>query len=346
MKIRLFTILQVSLMFLFFFNSCKKENTVPELSTCSISEITEFTATCNATISDDGGAGVTARGFVWDTAAGPSLDKNLGFSTNGTGSGSFTKNLTDLNPKTKYYIKAYATNEVGTAYSEVTFFTTAELAWNGTPCTDCATVTDIEGNVYRTVSIGSQCWLVENLKTTKFNDGSNIPNVVANNEWNTITTAAYTWYENDIANKDSYGALYNYYAVESDKLCPTGWHVATDNEWKQLEGSVDSQYEVGNTEWDKTEWRGQDAGVKLKSREQWLYGGVGTDNFGFSALPGGDIDGQSGAFERVGEWGTWWVAKDGTETDVYRRYLTNHEDKIARFPSNPRSGYSVRCIKD
>jgi uncharacterized protein (TIGR02145 family) len=188
--------------------------------------------------------------------------------------------------------------------------------------------------------------MAENLKTTKYNDNTAIHNITNGTEWKTTLDGAYTYYNHDIAQKDTLGSLYNYYAVETDKLCPNGWHVPTDNEWKTLEGTVDSQYGVGNTVWDNSDWRGQDAGEKLKSGEKWFYGGTGTDDYGFSAIAGGDIDGQSGEFERTGEWGTWWAAKNGDEAEIYRRYITNQNENIARYSSNPRSGYSIRCIKD
>ncbi len=346
MKAILIAFLSTSFMMLVFFNSCKKENTVPALTNCSISEITEFTATSKTTISDDGGLEITARGFVWDSVTNPSLDNKLGFSNNGTGTGNFSNNIIDLSPNTKYYIRAYATNEIGTAYSETFSFTTNELAWNGTSCTCCETVTDIDGNIYRTVSIGSQCWLVENLKTTKYNDGNAIPNIVENNEWNNVTTAAYSWYDNNNSNKDTYGALYNYYAVETDKLCPSGWHVATDNEWKELEGYVDTQFDIGDTEWNKVALRGFNAGEKLMSRYDWLYSGNGTDDYGFEAFPNGFRNAITGEFERKNEWGTVWTDVNNTETEHYRREFSGQEEGIARFNSSPRTGYAVRCIKD
>jgi uncharacterized protein (TIGR02145 family) len=349
MRSKLFVFLSAFFIMLLLFNSCKEEEpvkTIPVVTTDSITDITEFTATCNATISDDGGAEITIRGFVWDTTSSPSLETNLGFSENGTGTGSFTNTLTELSHETSYYVIAYATNEIGTAYSEEVEFSTSELTWNGTSCTDCETVTDVDGNVYRTVSVGDQCWLVENLKTTKFNDGADISNVTNNDDWNSLSIAAFAWYDNDITNKDADGAIYNYYAVATDKLCPTGWHVATDNEWKELEGFVDSQYGLGNAEWDAASWRGDDVGVKLKTRYDWNFEGNGTDDFGFEVYPNGFRDAVSGEFERKNEWGTIWTDKNGTETDNYRREFSVQEDRSARYNCSPRSGYAVRCLKD
>src|SRR5450759_4787246 len=96
------------------------------------------------------------------------------------------------------------------------------------------TVKDIDGNVYKTVTIGKQVWMVENLKTTKYNDGITIPLVIDNTAWTDLITPKYSWFNNDIANKEVYGALYNWYTVNTNKLCPKGWHIPTDEEWTTL----------------------------------------------------------------------------------------------------------------
>ncbi len=338
--------MSISFVLLIFFNSCKKENTVPVISESSVNNVTEFTATCNATISDDGGGEITVRGFVWDTVANPDLSTNFGLSENGTGTGDFTNSLTNLNFETAYYVKAYATNEVGTVYGDELVFTTNDLVWNGASCTDCETVTDIDGNAYRTVSVGDQCWLVENLKTTKLNDGTDITNVTENGDWNSISSSAYSWYENDIGNKDTDGAIYNYYAVATDKLCPTGWHVATDNEWKELEGTVDTQYDAQDDVWNGQSWRGNDAGDKLKKRIGWYESGNGVDEYGFEVLPNGFRNAVTGEFEHKTEWGTIWTHKNTDETEHFRREFSHQDENIARYNCSPRSGYAVRCLKD
>ncbi|HNY45148.1 MAG TPA: fibrobacter succinogenes major paralogous domain-containing protein [Bacteroidales bacterium] len=331
----------------FYLNSCKKEE-IPTLKTGEVSNITENSATLSAKVSKDGDSEIIVRGFVWNTTKNPSLEANIGFSENGSGVGDFTHNVEGLMSETTYYVRAYATNEIGTAYGNEVSFTTNAPSWNGTPCTDCETITDIDGNIYRTVKIGTQCWLADNLKTTKYNDGTEIQNVTLNTEWNVLSTGAFCWYNNDANNKENYGALYNYYAVETGKLCPEGWHVATDNEWKELEGFVDSEYKVGNSIWNNESWRGSDVGIRLKASYFWLGGSQQdkSDSHGFSALPGGVRNGDTGGFERLEEWGLWWSSKNDVETNVYRRNLEKNKDNIARFPSNPKSGYSIRCIKN
>lgn len=326
--------------------SCNK-NEIPSLTTNAITDITATSACLHGNIISDGGANIIVRGFVWNTVSNPSLDANLAFSENGTTTGEYSFNLDDLNVNTTYYVRAYAKNSVGIAYGKEHVFTTLKEL-NGIPCPDCETVTDIEGNIYHTVLIGSQCWLVENLKTTKFNDAEQITNITNNVDWKNTTIGAFCYYENNIENKDIYGNLYNFYAVETGKLCPQGWHVASDNEWKQLEGFSDSNYKIGNPVWDDEGWRGSDAGKKLKSKLGWLGGSDEnySNEFGFSAKGGGMRTGNIGDFQRIKEWGLWWSDKNNDETNVYRRYMGNHDLNIARFPSNPKDGYSVKCIKN
>lgn len=343
---RLFVILFLLISIFVFGFSCKDE-TSPVLITNDVTEITESTAMLNAEINSED-LEVLVRGFVWDTISNPDLDKNIDKSENGAGVGKYSHQLTDLLDGEMYYFRAYAQTEQGITYGGETSFTTDEILWNGTPCPDCATITDIDGNVYRTVLIGNQCWLVENLRTTKYKDGEQIPITTDNIEWKNATSAAMCYYNNDSENSVNYGILYNFYAVETGKLCPEGWHVATDNEWKELEGFVDTEYGIGNNIWDTEGWRGSDVGVKLKSANGWLGGSEqnGTDDYGFLGLPAGLREGNNGEFQRVEEWGLWWSAKNTDETNVYRRYLGNHENNIARFPSNMANGHSVRCIKD
>jgi uncharacterized protein (TIGR02145 family) len=209
------------------------------------------------------------------------------------------------------------------------FYTSAQKA--GT------TVTDIEGNKYKTVVIGNQEWMAENLKTTKYNDGTDIPLEKENKNWITINTPAYCWYDNDIANKDIYGALYNWQAVNTGKLCPKGWRVPTDEEWAQL-----------------TDFLGglNAAGVKLKEAGNvlWNSPNAGANNeSGFTARPGGYRYGYfwgNGEFYEKGLNGYFWTATEYTETHSRTLTVNAERPKVYRSAFVKNNGFSLRCIKD
>lgn len=200
--------------------------------------------------------------------------------------------------------------------------------------TNTTTVTDVDGNVYHTVTIGNQVWMRENLRVTHYRDGSVIPNVTDGTEWWNLASAAWCNYENNAANGNTYGKLYNWHAVNSGQLCPTGWHVPTHAEWQTLERFIGSA--SGN-------------GGKLKEQglAHWQSPNQdATNSTGFTALPGG-YRSSTGGFFNLGYNGYFWANTTGTDS-AYARYwylnfdlgwLFNNEDYKV-------DGYSVRCVKD
>lgn len=202
--------------------------------------------------------------------------------------------------------------------------------------TSCKTnkLQDIEGNEYRTVTIGTQVWMAENLKTTKFNDGTSIPMVSDNEAWVKISTPAYSWYNNDsIANKKTYGALYNWYAVSTNKLCPAGWHVPTDGEWQTLTLFLDGFYTAGGK-------------MKEKGTEHWKSPNIdGTNESGFTALPAGYRSLQ-GIFNYIGIACYWWSSTPYNESSVIFWNIRYRLGYIYKFRSENFCGFSVRCMKD
>ena len=294
------------------------------LTTTEVSALTSTSAVVGGNITDDGGGNITARGVYWGTSPNPTVNKT----TNGTGTGDFTSNLTGLSDGTVYYYRAYATNSSGTTYGQEFSFITP--------------VTDIEGNVYETVKIGDQVWMAENLKTTKFNDNSEIPNVTENTIWMALTSSAYCWINNDEATyKSLYGALYNWHAVESGILCPTGWHVPTDAEFSALEIALGmSQADASGTE-----WRGTDQGIKLKNETGWSEGENGSNTSGFSALPSGYRSYATGISEGFGILGYWWSSTSQDDALAVYRRLDGNNDKVFRWATYKQAGKSVRCIK-
>jgi len=195
------------------------------------------------------------------------------------------------------------------------------------------TVADIEGNVYRVVIINHEIWMAENLKTTKYNDGTKIPLVVDNVDWKVLTSGAYSWYKNDEEqNKAVYGALYNWYAVGTEKLCPIGWVVPSKEVWADLRtflggssDAVNKLREIGSAHWVSP------------------YD-TGTDEVGFTALPGGYRI-NTGGFYELGKLAFWWSSTEEEETKASYTQIR----QVGGFSSNPSSkttGYSVRCIMD
>ncbi len=203
-------------------------------------------------------------------------------------------------------------------------------------------IADIDGNYYQVVSIGSQVWLAENLRTTRYNDGTDIPLVTDNDAWANLSTDAYCWYNND---EETYGALYNWYAVNTEKLCPEGWYVPSDYEWFTLENFVDPTIDDPNA----FGWRGTDCGYKLKSSSGWAmvwtgYGN-GSNDYGFSALPAGYRGCTTGLFFDVNYWGVWWTASDAYETNAFEHEMNCYQSGVLRRHYEKQGGLSVRCIK-
>jgi len=297
------------------------------VTTTEVSSVTSTTAVSGGNVTDAGGGTVTARGVCWGTAPNPTIAGSK--TTNGANTGTFTSNLTDLTDGTVYYYRAYATNSSGTTYGPEYQFITP--------------VTDIEGNMYKTVKIGTQVWMAENLKTTKYSDNAVIPIVTDNAAWIVLSTDAYSWAQNNEATfKPLYGALYNWYAVETGKLCPTGWHVPTDGEFSAMEVSLGMTTEQANG----TDFRGTDQGKQLKNTTGWAEGANGTNTSGFSALPAGYRSYITGNSEGIGLITYFW---SGTSLDeniaVYRR-LDGDNDKVFRSGTYKRAGKSIRCVKN
>jgi uncharacterized protein (TIGR02145 family) len=203
-------------------------------------------------------------------------------------------------------------------------------------------IKDRDGNVYHTVTIGTQVWMVENLKTTKYNDGSPIPLVTDGSAWTELSTPGYCWHNNnEAANKDTYGALYNWYTVNTGKLCPKGWHVPTDAEWKTLEMYLG----LTQAEADDFGYRGTDQGTQLKNTSGWNSGGNGTNTSGFSALPGGGRN-LNGTFFSIGSYGIWWSSSEVGTNYAWFRYLSYNYGYVFRSNDSKQNGFSVRCLRD
>jgi uncharacterized protein (TIGR02145 family) len=201
-------------------------------------------------------------------------------------------------------------------------------------------VTDVDGNIYNTVTIGTQVWMAENLKVTKYRNGDPIPNVTDNNSWNLLRTDAYCDYDNDITKVSTYGRLYNWFAVNDNrKIAPAGWHVPSNEEWATL-----GAYLGGN----------KVAGGKMKEpgTAHWILPNpVADSSCGFKGLPGGirtSYENIIGEFHYVGQIGAFWSSTPRGESEAWMRFLTNYDQVLSmgELSTFKIFGYSVRCIKD
>jgi uncharacterized protein (TIGR02145 family) len=207
------------------------------------------------------------------------------------------------------------------------------------------TMTDIDGNTYQTVKIGNQWWMAENLKVTHYRNGDPIPNVTGDIDWANLTTGAYCAYDNDENNADTYGYLYNWYAVDDrGEIAPDGWHVPTDDEWKELEMYLG----MSQSNADGVGWRGTNEGGKLKETgsEHWNNPNTGaTNESGFSALPLGDRT-DIGSFNNLRSYAIFWSSSAYQSISAYSRKLIYNQSNVYRDPDVNNRGYAIRCIKD
>lgn len=305
-----------------------------------VTSVTLTTAMAGAYISDNGGATITASGFCWNTSQNPTVTDNK--TTDGTlNTESYISHITGLTNNTTYYIRAYVTNSAGTTYGDQLDFTTASefsaIVFN--PDLTYGTISDIDGNSYKTIQIGTQTWMAENLITTRFNDGTSIPLVTEDQAWTSLSGPGYCWYSNESDFTKGYGGLYNWYAVNSGKLCPSGWHVPSDNEWTVFAdylGGMDAANakirEIGTTHWQSLT---SDA----------------TNTSGFTALPAGIRFG-NGEYVNFGVsiylWSsTGTLESGGSEVDWM--YLNDERGTFSGSGSGSGrtyDGQSVRCLKD
>jgi uncharacterized protein (TIGR02145 family) len=319
--------------------SCKKTEkpaSLPVVSTTPVTEILYTTASSGGTAADEGGTSIASRGVCWGTNSGPTTDNNI--TIDNSGAGTFTSSITGLIPGTKYYLRAYAINSAGTEYGDEILFTTHVTGVKFNPDLTYGTLTDVEGKSYKTIPVGIQVWMAENLRTSKYNDGSAIPLIVNSAEWTNIQTPAYCWFDNnDSLYENIYGAYYNWFTMSNGKLCPAGWHVPSDNEWQLLVDYLGGSSVAGSK-------------VKEAGTNNWvLPNNDATNSSGFTALPAGMRGSLDGTFSGVGNYGGWWSA---TETNIsplgaaFSRWIHGDTTVVARSEIFKKDGFSVRCVKN
>jgi uncharacterized protein (TIGR02145 family) len=314
-------------LFLVFTSSCENDDEysggIPVLTTTAVTYITQTTSISGGIITSDEGSMITIRGVCWSTSQNPTITDNK--TTDGTGLGDFTSGLIGLVPGTTYYVRAYATNSGGTGYGNSISFTTEPSSSFTDPR---------DGNVYKTVTIGSQVWMAENLKY--------LPSVVSATT-TSYTTPYYYVYDYDgtivseakaTGNYNTYGVLYNWEAAK--KACPAGWHLPNLAEFTLLITYLGGESASGGKlkEPGSTHWSSPNTGA--------------TNETGFTALPGGWCGGWN-PFDHIGFFGYLWSATANEPPhfrDAWCLWMQSETSSALIGFQDMTIGYSVRCVRD
>ncbi len=321
--------------------SFKTLSAVPELTTIEISNLTQHTCLTGGKITYDGGYPIKLYGVCWSTSPNPKFGDNMSVDGPIT-DGLFTSTLGSFSLNTTYYVRAYAMNDKEeTGYgNEITITTVANPILFNSEKT-YGTVTDIDGNTYRTIELGSQVWMAENLRTQKFSNGdligtinSSIPNITKE------TSPKYQWvFENNEHNLPVYGRLYTWYvATDNRNVCPVGWHVPTLDEWFTLSlfSVADGKMEGGR--------------LKEKGLTHWNKPNLeATNETGFTAVPSGwRLPWGEGAitFNYLGEFADYWMNRESSTTNGTCVKLDCEMNVSSYFGLHKAFGLSIRCLKD
>jgi len=316
---------------------------LPAITTTSPSSVGADSVVIGGNITNDGGSSIVLRGVCYSNSPNPNMGNSR--TQDGLGIGSFNTVLRGLTPSMTYYARSYAKNSNGVVvYGNNVSFTTFSSFVCGT-----STVSDVDNNMYNTAQIGTQCWTQSNLKVSKYRNGDNIPTGLSNSAWQNTTSGAYAIYNNDPVADSLYGKLYNHYAVtDSRGLCPTGWHVPSDREWKVLTKYLDPSADTNSTSYTASTTAG---GVLKSTATQPTPGGWNSPNTGatntsgFTALPGG-FRHSGGDFFNMQSIGFWWSSSFFSGSEAWMRYLYANYSDLVRNPFNRKNGFSVRCLKD
>jgi uncharacterized protein (TIGR02145 family) len=318
------------------FTGCKKKEEAISgdavVNTTSASLIGQNWATMSGSINAAGGTYKIA--FVYDTTTEYRFSAIADPDT-ATGSKYTTvnSNLTGLKAGTTYYYKVVAVTSADTTFGDEETFTTTNpgksiISFNSG--LTYGSVTDADNNVYKTIIIGTQTWMAENLKTTRFNDGTDITFTPDATDWAGLSIAGYCWYNNDSV---AYGALYNWYTASKSNICPSGWHVPTDEDWTILSNFVGGENVAGEK-------------LKEPGTTHWLTTDISTANeAGFTALPGGYRFAE-GTYGNIRRYGYWWSSTESSASQAFCMNILSTDSNFNRTSSSKNSGFSVRCLKD
>ncbi len=309
------------------------------VTTTPATEITSFTATSGGTIGSSGGGNSTSeRGICYNTSPNPTT-ANFKIA-NGAGAGTYVCVMTGLTGNTLYYVRAYAIKSGVTTYGNQVTFTTYP---------NPGTVTDYDGNIYQTINIGGQIWMMENLRTTHYQDGTVIPAVPDSVEWFGLTSGGRCSYQNNESFVATYGRLYNWYAAtDAHNIAPAGYHVPSLTEWTTLVNYLGGCSVAGGK-------------LKETGTGHWTPTNVASNYANFFALPGGDRWADplqnKAYFNGLGYRGAWWASSQYADP-AYAHYvqMQGSDDDImgsicafsgiGNISFNKKTGYSIRCIKN
>jgi len=292
---------------------------VPSVETFEPYNITDSSAMVTGNIISQGEDSVIVSGIVWSTSPNPTVALTTK-TTGGIKSGYFTDTVLGLTEYTTYYVRAYATNSIGTGYGAEWEFTTY------------GHVFDYDGNLYIGTVVGTQIWMTQNLKTTRLNDGTPIANVADSATWVNLSSPGYVWYNNDPVTYADYGILYNWFTVNTGMLCPVGWHVPTEEEVNVAITFAGGPLVAGGyyKEPGTAHWQPPNTGAELDTEFGLLPGGVRTD---------------LGVFVGIGTNGAWWTSTKIT-ADPTGFSATYDSAAMTVNTVSEKYGASIRCIKD
>ena len=292
---------------------------------------------------------VLEDGFCWGTGPSPTLADQHEVTNHRDKDNNLMLYNNRLLPGIEYYARVYATTEKDTLYGDTVSFITKSptISTHFNEDLTYDTVSDIDENIYKTIKIGSQVWMAENLKTTHFNDGSSIPLVEDSYTWSRLESPGYCWFENDEAVfKDMYGGYYNWYTVNTGQLCPAGWHVPAEEDWKELKMSLGMSEEHADLDYGLA---GTIVGDMIKETGtfNWVEEStLATNESGFTALPGGERMVGPADFLWEGTGASWWSATQYFSTNAWSHGAVYSYAGMYRSSMYDQAyGLNVRCVK-
>jgi uncharacterized protein (TIGR02145 family) len=344
-------------------------STSVNITTAAVSEISSSFAISGGNISNDGGNPITQRGVCWSTSPNPTTTDNI--TNNGNGLGSFTSSLSELAANTTYYIRAYAINSAGIFYGNEVSFTSISLEGTINSCglenvfngeLNYSSLVDIDGNVYKTIVIGNQEWMAENLKAARYNNGDSVTFISDPDLWINTSEGAWSNLDGDTFYNCNCGNVYNWYAVSDERnLCPTGWHVPTDQDWDNLLGFIDLEFSpiaadaFGSSSF-SFPTQSDTAGKLLKSNIFGWFEPPGSYNqAGFSALSCGLKSAFDGIHYGYGtSTAIFWSASPSYNSNYalpngpkgVTRTLYDFNNSVYKNSLVNGNGFPLRCVKD